>query len=203
MSRRFTLTQAQYIALHIAKRPHLRFADKLSSAVAYVYALSNGKLCASVFVGKQAKPVINYSYRNEAEREAAVKRAFDACRASEGYKAERRAARKAFVHSYKAGDLFRRSWGYDQTNVNFYQVVAVKGKTLTVREIAQDYVETGFMCGKTGPQIGEFKGPEVKCLAQDGYIKVEKYSGANAYYVAPKMVGTIPTYDASYTSSYA
>jgi hypothetical protein len=43
----------------------------------------------------------------------------------------------------KVGDIFSRSWGYDQTNVNYYQVVKVSpsGKTLTFREIGKAYVD--------------------------------------------------------------
>ncbi|AYQ14532.1 hypothetical protein EB670_24360 (plasmid) [Escherichia coli] len=34
------------------------------------------------------------------------------------------------------GDIFVSSWGYEQTNVTFYQVLSVHGKkTVTVREI--------------------------------------------------------------------
>lgn len=34
------------------------------------------------------------------------------------------------------GDVFASSWGYEQTNVSFYQVVSVHGKkTVMVREI--------------------------------------------------------------------
>jgi hypothetical protein len=42
----------------------------------------------------------------------------------------------------KQGDLFRCSWGYDQTNVDFYQVVDVSpsGATIKVRAVRQDVV---------------------------------------------------------------
>ena len=34
------------------------------------------------------------------------------------------------LHSFKVGDLLSCSWGYEQTNVDFYQVVALKGRTM-------------------------------------------------------------------------
>lgn len=34
------------------------------------------------------------------------------------------------LHSFKVGDLLFSSWGYEQTNVDFYQVVALKGRTM-------------------------------------------------------------------------
>ena len=32
----------------------------------------------------------------------------------------------------KQGDIFVSSWGYDQTNVDFYEVVKVAAKTVTL-----------------------------------------------------------------------
>jgi predicted small integral membrane protein len=46
------------------------------------------------------------------------------------------------------GSIFRMSWGYDQTNVNFFQAVAVTPSGVKVKEIASKGVEgtEGFMC---------------------------------------------------------
>jgi hypothetical protein len=38
-------------------------------------------------------------------------------------------------HDIKPGDIVYNSWGYDQTNIDFYQVVAVTAKTISIREI--------------------------------------------------------------------
>jgi hypothetical protein len=38
-------------------------------------------------------------------------------------------------HNIKAGDIFYNSWGYDQTNIDFYQVVATTAKTISLRKI--------------------------------------------------------------------
>ena len=37
----------------------------------------------------------------------------------------------------RVGSIFRSSWGYDQTNVDFYEVTSISaaGKTVTVRQI--------------------------------------------------------------------
>lgn len=46
----------------------------------------------------------------------------------------------------KVGDIFHYSWGYEQTNANYFQVVALKGtKQVIIREIAYTITETtGF-----------------------------------------------------------
>jgi len=38
-------------------------------------------------------------------------------------------------HNLKPGDIFYNSWGYDQTNIDFYQVVSTTDKTVTLRQI--------------------------------------------------------------------
>jgi hypothetical protein len=38
-------------------------------------------------------------------------------------------------HNIKIGDIFYNSWGYDQTNIDFYQVVKTTAKTITLRQI--------------------------------------------------------------------
>lgn len=38
-------------------------------------------------------------------------------------------------HNIKNGDIFYNSWGYDQTNIDFYQVVSTTAKTITLRAI--------------------------------------------------------------------
>ena len=49
--------------------------------------------------------------------------------------------------SVKTGDIFLMSWGYDQTNVNFFQVTRVSKAGFFVREISQSSAgKEGFMC---------------------------------------------------------
>lgn len=43
----------------------------------------------------------------------------------------------------KVGDIFYASWGYDQTQVNFYEVVGLTGASVRVRQVAQRDVSSG------------------------------------------------------------
>lgn len=38
-------------------------------------------------------------------------------------------------HNFKVGDILASKWGYGQTNVDFYQVVATTEKMVTIREL--------------------------------------------------------------------
>lgn len=50
-------------------------------------------------------------------------------------------AKSFTVNPFKLGDIFVDSWGYDQTNVDFYQVIEIKPKSVVVREICSSQVE--------------------------------------------------------------
>lgn len=47
------------------------------------------------------------------------------------------------IHGVKVGDIFYSSWGYDQTNIDYFQVIELKGSQMVkIREIAQTTVRT-------------------------------------------------------------
>lgn len=52
------------------------------------------------------------------------------------------------------GDIFVNTWGYDQTNVDFYKVVGMTNKSIKIRELNKRTTETGFMCGHSVPLSG-------------------------------------------------
>lgn len=80
---------------------------------------------------------------------------------------ERAAARKAekeanadVIASVKVGDVFYMSWGYGQTNVDFFQVVSRTGNSVRVRQVAPAIIQEdpGMMCADRVykiPQNGE------------------------------------------------
>lgn len=60
----------------------------------------------------------------------------------------------------KTGDIFYDSWGYGQTNIDYYEVVGVtkSKKSVYVRPIKSTKEETGFMTGPATPVRGDFTG---------------------------------------------
>jgi hypothetical protein len=60
---------------------------------------------------------------------------------------------KEFKENLKVGSILSYTWGWEQTNWQFYQVVELKGKsTVVIRELNQDAgPEEGFMTNKTKP----------------------------------------------------
>lgn len=67
------------------------------------------------------------------------------------YTLERRAkkaeAKKYYVNPYKVGDILHHSWGYDQTNCDYYQVVESKPASVVLKKIGAKTVpgSEGFM----------------------------------------------------------
>jgi len=51
----------------------------------------------------------------------------------------------------KVNDIMVNSWGYDQTNIDFYKVVGLTPKGIKVRKLGKSIIEDGFMCGKATP----------------------------------------------------
>lgn len=51
-------------------------------------------------------------------------------------------------HDLREDDILCSSWGYGQTNVDFYQVVRITPKKVVLRELQALIKETGFMCGE-------------------------------------------------------
>ena len=48
------------------------------------------------------------------------------------------------------GKIFYSSWGYEQTNIDFYKVVEVSksGKTITLQQIGSQVVEVNGYCSE-------------------------------------------------------
>lgn len=187
-----------------------KVSDKHSDAVAYLSINTKGKPRATVFFGKQSKPIADYWYANEERRAAAVQELFQNRRDTLGRKAKRREERKNFVHNVKVGDIFKTCWGYDQTNVEYFQIIEVKGKFAILREIAQEIVETGWLRGRCAPLKDKFltprydgddRGKPIRRLIQDGYIKIDDVRHASP--VKMTNVAGVEVANSSYWSSYA
>ena len=91
---------------------------------------------------------------------------------------QHRAERQAFRTALMPGSVLVNSWGYDQTNIDYYQVVAVSetGRSVTIRPIAARSHEDGFMQGTCWPLADHFTGPEmVKRVGPGDSIKVHDW----------------------------
>lgn len=120
----------------------------------------------------QGVPVHNFYFRTEAAREQWITEFKNRYQSWEDMKAKRKADREFTVNPAKAGDILCNSWGYDQTNVDFYQVVAVGNKTVRIAKIASQIVEgSGYSHGMACEVIAQ---PD-KFIGEVVSKKVSKY----------------------------
>lgn len=97
-------------------------------------------------------------------------------------------ATKSSARTPKVGDILVSSWGYGQTNVDFYKVTKLSpsGKSITIQSIKSVTTETGFMSGNSVPavphEVSDYKGePMTKRvnLTNDGYsVSIASYASA-------------------------
>lgn len=59
-------------------------------------------------------------------------------------------------YSLEVGQILGYSWGYGQTNVDWFQVVRATAKSVWIRPIRGNLIEDGFMCGTTTPIKDDF-----------------------------------------------
>lgn len=164
----------------------------------------NGKAAVHLvaYRGKAVRHCGNYTFHSADRASKWIaelrKSAMDHDAATAAYKAKRTVA-----NTLKPGDVLRSSWGYDQTNVDYYQVTRVSDRCAWVREIGAMSYSTGDMTGQCFPSVGDFIGEEKRYLVQHGNaIRIASYA------MATKMDYSEPAPDArvyksSSWSSYA
>jgi len=175
-----------------------------------IYYKNTPCISAICFVGRAVNPTWHYRFKDGQQRINEVTRTFKNVAELAEYKAARKAkaAEASANHGVKVGDVFRSSWGYDQTNIDYYQVLSVSNKTATFCKIAQLSENDGFLQGNCVPATNQFIGKPFKKLIQKSstessdYIKI--YSFANAYKIEPvAVVSNKPIYESSHWTAYA
>lgn len=135
---------------------------------------------------KALKPSINLSV-GPAQVEDLVREAEDRFLSHTQEVSERRQKRKGNPELHelvKLGSIFVTSWGYEQTNIEFFQVIERKETMVVIRPIKQQQGEATSWCSaKTIALPNEFFGePMKKRLAFDcGKPSISIYSFASAY----------------------
>lgn len=140
----------------------------------------NARPCVKIYKGSSYHPIAFYSYRTEEQREKSIEGYISSSKSRISYKAERQRKRKEFQPTIKADDILYDSWGYDQTNIDFYLVLSVKGMFATVREICCKGVPgtEGFMCQNVLPDKEHFTGdskPMKKRICEGDCIRTADY----------------------------
>lgn len=125
------------------------------SGVVYSSEL-DGKFYARGYLRNGRNPKFNYMFSSEARRTEYVTDWANTHAEREADKKAARLAKKAKSHTLKVGSVIHASWGYNQTQCNFYQVVGLKAKTMVyLREIAQIQHDDSHVLPAVDSFIGE------------------------------------------------
>lgn len=128
------------------------FSD--AAVVAYCYESKRGPAFVA-YKGRQSKPARFLAFTSVEARDGSLASFVEYEKGIEARKRERKQA----AHGLAVGDIVYSVWGYDQTNVTFYEVVRVpSSRSATVRELQADRIEgaPGSMSGKSAPKPGQF-----------------------------------------------
>lgn len=170
-----------------------------------VYGMTEPRIVAIAFGGKRSKPDWHYRFQSVERLYQKIEETLKGFMAWEERKQKQKTERNA-DHDVKVGDIFRCSWGYDQTNVDHYEVTRVMGKMVEIREIAQMREETGFMQGKCVPHAGKYIGEpmrkRVKMHSGEPSIAIASYASAYRLKPVATVAGT-KVYDSAHWTAYA
>jgi hypothetical protein len=149
-----------------------------------------GKMYGIAFQGKANKPLWYYTFKDQAGLWKQINESVEIRREQLKRKQEEALRRKNEQHGLKEGDILYSSWGYDQTNVDFYQVTKVIGKAVVIRAIASKVVREERGAEYVAAVPGKFTGPEEKKLPRgEGdavSIKLNSFSYARKWDGKPK-----------------
>lgn len=138
-----------------------------------------GRCNAIGYRGKKTNPDFRYRFRSLGERDSHIAEFVRDCQKLDEtrkvWRDSRKAKESSAVNPLKAGDILYSSWGYDQTNIDFYQVLESKGQFVKIRKLMAEITESGPMA-----MSGNTKPWNPGCFYEDAPVlrrKVITYSG--------------------------
>lgn len=124
---RFTLTRETYIQ-HLPEDKVTQVFEA-EMVVAYSYISRRGYASVMIFTGRGNAPSVHKAYRTTEQRDQAVLNVVSNIQSDMQRKVQRKAERSQ-PHTLEVGSILVSSWGYDQTNIDYYQVTKLVGTTM-------------------------------------------------------------------------
>lgn len=135
--KRFSLSRESYI--NSLPENKTLYAFEKEEIVAYAYTSRKGDPALMVFIGRSNKLSIHSAYFTEENRDKALSSAVTNIQSYQDRK-EKRKEERSKPHTLKVGDIMVSSWGYDQTNIDYYQVTKLIGNTMVEIRSIKDTV---------------------------------------------------------------
>lgn len=148
--------------------------------VVYYYA-KGGSPLALIYKGRQSKAKYHYRFASVESRDAQVERLV----AEETRHEAAKNARQNAGHGLVVGDILYCTWGYDQTNADFYRVVRVPpARSVAVVGMPAKCIEnpectmTGWASPDTEAVTGDARGSIRRAIGPDEVSSGCRYMGA-------------------------
>ncbi|QSB03778.1 hypothetical protein JWZ98_22980 (plasmid) [Methylomonas sp. EFPC1] len=125
-----------------------------AAVVAYCYDSKQGPAYVA-YKGRKGKPARCFAFVSEDHRDKHLSTYVEVETNNENFKRSRRET----GHGLIAGEIVYAVWGYEQTNVDFFEVVRVStARSAVIRRIESNTVEDkpGSMTGYATPKPGQF-----------------------------------------------
>lgn len=152
-----TMTRTRYIPKDAREIQH-----PAGLGVAYasesVNARGRTSYAVMAYQGKATKSAFYEGYGTAEARDKRISDWFSSLTNWEAQKAQFRADRNRPT-TLKPGDIVCNSWGWEQTNIDFFEVVRVTDHFVWLRQLCQETTEKGFMQGQTIPTPGRYVMP--------------------------------------------
>lgn len=204
-----TLLPGRWIPSGAENAERIAFDAELGAEVWLEPSRRNQGACAVIaYSGKRTKHDAWYTMRDRAQALQWACEYMGKLQASAQAKAARLAekkAKRAAGHKLQVGDVLRSSWGYDQTNIDYYEVTRLIGRSMVeIRKIAAESVGDGYMTGQCVPTPGRYIGEPMKKAVSDydgQSVRISSY--ASAHKIEPTTAGGVKCYPVDHWTAYA
>lgn len=121
-----TTTDAVQKILDSRRIPEGYYLSQSETPTRVYFKESNGKFYSLGFRGRAINSSFNYVFRTEEDREKHLNSFFRSINEDSVRKVARKSQQQQ-PSVLKVGDILYTSWGYDQTNIDFFQVIKTSG----------------------------------------------------------------------------
>jgi hypothetical protein len=153
----------------------------------WTYSDGKGRMYGMAFAGKANKPLWHYSFRNQQQLEKQIQDTVESRKSHIDTIEKSRQERREYRHNLKEGDILVSSWGYDQTNISYYQVIEVGERSVRIREVGGKVVRSEQGADYVVAVPNSFTGPIMtKIVRQGDSVSISSYASAHPWDGKPR-----------------
>ncbi len=164
------------------------------SCVVYIYENVYGHPCAVGYRGRAKKPAFHYRYPSDERRAERVQEWMAA------QSETKTTGRQPVIRTLSVDDVLRASWGYDQTNIDYFKVTGLIGDTMVELVPIGKHSDGGGMTGDCVPDPSSVTGEPIRRKAKGDSVKIDDVRYASK--VVPTTIAGLVLYKPDSWSAY-